>query len=217
VIAKRKLQIANLPLRSQDLPFAICIVHFAFSAFPAVDCARHAMAFEGRSIYLIGYRGTGKSTIARALAARLSFDFIDADDEIERRAGKSIAAIFAEDGEPAFRELESHVVADLCALKRHVVALGGGAVMSEVNRTAIRLAGLVIWLRATVETLAERLAADEATASRRPKLTGSGGLSEIETLLATREPIYRSCASFEVDTEGKVPKAIVEEILVRLA
>jgi shikimate kinase len=170
-----------------------------------------------QSIYLIGYRGTGKSTIARELAARLGFDSIDADDEIERQAGKSISAIFAEEGEPAFRALESQVVADVCQLQRYVVALGGGAVLSEVNRTAVRLAGLVVWLRASVPTLAERVAADQATQTRRPDLTTSGGLSEIETLLATREPIYRACASFEVDTEGKDPSAIVDEILQRLA
>jgi shikimate kinase len=171
--------------------------------------ARH----RDQSIYLIGYRGTGKSTIARELAARLGFDCIDADDEIERRAGKSIAEIFSQQGEPAFRELESEVVADLCKLRRHVVALGGGAVMSEANRTAVCLAGLVIWLKASVQTLVERLAADEATISRRPNLTTSGGLSEIETVLATREPIYRSCATFEIDTESKTPSAVVEEIL----
>jgi shikimate kinase len=169
------------------------------------------------SIFLIGYRGTGKSTVARELAARLGFDWIDADDEIERRAGKSIADIFADDGEPAFRALESNVVADLCCLQRTVVALGGGAVMSEANRTAVRLGGMVIWLRASVETLAKRMAADESTKSRRPNLTTCGGLSEIETILATREPIYRACAAFEVDTEGKSPAAIAEEILSRLS
>lgn len=169
------------------------------------------------SILLIGYRGTGKSTVARALAAKLSFDWIDADDEIERRAGKSIAEIFASEGEPAFRDLESEVVADLCCLRRTVVALGGGAVLSEVNRTAIRLGGIVIWLTASVDTLSARLEADEATKSRRPNLTASGGLSEIETVLATREPIYRACAAFEVDTEGKSPQAIAGEIVARLS
>jgi shikimate kinase len=171
---------------------------------------------DNQSVFLIGYRGTGKTTIARELATRFGFDCIDADDEIERRAGKSIAAIFADEGEPAFRELESSVVADLCKLKRHVVSLGGGAVMSEANRTALRLAGLVIWLKASVETLAERMAADEATQSRRPNLTAIGGMNEIETVLATREPIYRACATFEVDTDDKTPSAIVDEIMTRL-
>jgi shikimate kinase len=172
---------------------------------------------DERSVFLIGYRGTGKSTVARELAGRLGFDFIDSDDEIERRAGKSIAAIFEEEGETAFRALESDVVADLCKLSRHVVALGGGSVMNEANRTAVRLAGLVIWLRASVEMLAERLAADEATQSRRPNLTASGGLREIESVLTAREPIYRSCATFEIDTEGMTPSVVVEEILKRLA
>jgi shikimate kinase len=165
------------------------------------------------SIILIGYRGTGKSTIARLLAERLGYDWIDADDEIEQRAGKSIAAIFAEDGEAAFRELEADVVAEICQLRKTVIALGGGAVMSEVNRTAIRLAGIVIWLKASVETIANRMAADETTASRRPNLTASGGLSEIDSVLATREPIYRGCATFEVDTEGRTPTDVVDEVV----
>jgi shikimate kinase len=169
-----------------------------------------------QSIYLIGYRGSGKSTVARELASRLGYNFVDADEEIERRAGKSIARMFAEDGEPAFRRLEEDVIAELCRLRRTVVGLGGGAVLSEVNRTEIRLAGTVIWLRADVETIAQRLAADESTVSRRPNLTAAGGLSEIETLLATREPIYRACATLEVDTEGKTPEAVVNEILARL-
>jgi shikimate kinase len=169
-----------------------------------------------QSIYVIGYRGAGKTTVARDLAARLRYDFIDADDEIERRAGKSIAELFAQDGEAVFREIESEVVADLCRLRRTVVGLGGGAVMSEANRTQVRLAGTVIWLSASIETLAERLAADDSTASRRPNLTVSGGLNEIETILALREPIYRACATFEVNTEDKTPTAIVDEILERL-
>jgi shikimate kinase len=171
------------------------------------------MDVSQQSVILIGYRGTGKSTIARLLAERLGYDRIDADDEIEQRAGKSIAAIFAEDGEAAFRALEAVVVADLCRLRKTVVALGGGAVMSEANRTAIRLAGIVIWLKASVETIASRMAADESTASRRPNLTAAGGLSEIETILATREPIYRACATSEVDSEGRTPTEIVDEVV----
>jgi shikimate kinase len=169
-----------------------------------------------KSIFLIGYRATGKTTVAQLLAERLGRDWIDADDEIERRAGKSIADIFAEDGEQAFRDLEAEVVAELCRWRRAVVALGGGAVLSEANRTAIRLAGVVVWLTATIDTLQRRLAADASTSSRRPNLTTSGGRAEIETVLATREPIYRACATFEVDTEDKAPAEIVDEILGRL-
>jgi shikimate kinase len=169
-----------------------------------------------QSVYLIGYRGSGKTTVARELARRLNFDYIDADDEIEECAGKSIAEIFADDGEAVFREIESDVVADLCLLRRTVVALGGGAIMSEVNRTEVRLAGTVVWLSASVSTIAERLSADDSTRTRRPNLTAGGGLSEIETVLAMREPIYRACATFEIDTDGKTSEAVVDEIMAKL-
>jgi shikimate kinase len=167
-------------------------------------------------ILLIGYRGTGKSTVAPALAAKLGWDWIDADEEIERRAGKSIAAIFADDGEPAFRDLESQVVADLCGRSNVVIALGGGAVLREENRQTIRAAGPVIWLRAGVDEIVVRIAADSATASRRPQLTAAGGRAEIETLLAARTPHYQECATFVVDTEGKSPATIADEIIAKL-
>jgi shikimate kinase len=178
----------------------------------AILMTRH----HDQSIYLIGYRGSGKTTVARELAGRLGFDCVDADDEIEQRAGKSIAHIFSEEGEGRFREIESDVVADLCRLRRTVVAMGGGAMMNETNRTEVRLAGTVIWLTASVPTILARLAADASTESRRPNLTASGGLSEIETVLAMREPIYRACATIEIDTDGKSPQEVVEEIMALL-
>src|SRR5688572_30506661 len=86
------------------------------------------------NLFLIGYRGSGKTTVARALGELLRWPWLDADVELERRAGKSIQQIFADDGEGAFRDLESAVVADLARLDRHVLALGGGAVMRDENR-----------------------------------------------------------------------------------
>jgi len=167
-------------------------------------------------IFLIGYRGTGKSAVAGLLAARLGRDLLDADDEIERRAGKSIAAIFAKDGEPAFRELEAQVVADLCQQTGTVVALGGGAVLRDDNRAAIRAAGPVVWLTASVDTIAARLAADDATTSRRPNLTPAGGRAEIQAVLAERTPLYRACATLVVDTEGKTVDQVVDQIVAQL-
>jgi shikimate kinase len=167
-------------------------------------------------IFLIGYRGTGKTTVARLLAQRLAFDWVDADDEIEHRAGKTIAQIFADDGQRSFRELEAGVAAELCLRKRTVVALGGGSVLSEATRAAIRSAGLCVWLTGSSTTLARRLAGDASTVSRRPSLTSAGGAAEIETLLAERTPLYRACATFAVDTEGKSPAQVVDEIAARL-
>jgi len=168
------------------------------------------------SIVLIGYRGTGKTTVAQRLAVRLGWDWVDADVEVELRAGKSVAAIFADDGEPAFRELEATVVADLCRRTETVIALGGGAVLREENRLAIKNGGAVVWLQASVDSIECRIAADPATSARRPNLTNAGGRTEIERLLALRTPNYRACATLEVDTEGKAPTEIADEIVAAL-
>ena len=169
-----------------------------------------------RSIALIGYRGTGKTTVAQQLALRLGWDWVDADVEVELRAGKSIAAIFADDGEEAFRDLESDVVESLCASERTIVALGGGAVLRERNRTAIARCGAVVWMQASVDAINDRLAGDATTATRRPSLTNSSGWQEIAEVLKVRTPIYRACATLEVDTEGKTPGAIADEIVATL-
>jgi shikimate kinase len=167
-------------------------------------------------IFLIGYRGSGKTTVARQLALRLAFDWVDADVEIELRAGKSIASIFADDGEGAFRDLEQQVVAELCRRERTVVALGGGAILREENRQAISSSGTVVWLKAGVDTLSARILGDPTTAGRRPNLTNAGGRSEIEAILAARSPIYSACADLEVDTEDKDVAEVVDAILVHL-
>ncbi len=165
------------------------------------------------NLVLIGYRGTGKSAVARLLATRLAWPWFDADVEIELRAGKSIARIFADDGEPTFRDLESAVIADLAARDRVVLAVGGGAVMRPQNREALARQGGVVWLTASAETLWQRLASDPATALRRPPLTAAGGITEIIATLAAREPVYRQCAQWEVDTENRTPAEVADAIL----
>jgi shikimate kinase len=165
---------------------------------------------------LIGYRATGKTTLARLVAQRLGWEWIDADVEIERRAGKSIARMFAEDGEPAFRDLEVAVMADLCRQSRLVIAAGGGAPMRAETREAMRAGGQVIWLTAQPETILTRMSGDATTASRRPALTDRAGLDEIIHVLAKREPIYRQTAHWEIATEDKSPETLVEEIVSRL-
>lgn len=174
------------------------------------------MAHSGDSpIFLIGYRGTGKTSVARELASKLARDWIDADDIVEQEAGKSIAGIFADEGEGAFRDWEARVVASLSRKRRVVVALGGGSVLRDDNRQAICAAGPVVWLTASVDTILTRVAADSTTASRRPNLT-TGGRAEIEELLAIRTPHYRQCATLIVDTEGKTPAEVAEEIAANL-
>ena len=168
------------------------------------------------NIVLIGYRGTGKSTVARQLALTLGWDWVDADVEIELRAGKSIASIFADEGEGHFRDLESEVLADLIGRASVVIAAGGGAVIREVNRRQLRRCEHVIWLKASPATILKRVAACSTTAARRPNLTTSGGQAEIVKLLAERTPIYQQCADLEIDTEEKSPAEIADEIIMRL-
>jgi shikimate kinase len=171
---------------------------------------------DSRPIALIGYRGTGKTTEAQVLARQLGWDWVDSDVEIELQAGKSIAAIFADDGEPAFRDLEANAVAELCSRERTILALGGGVILREANRTKLQKCQAVVWLKASVDILAERILADPTTAGRRPNLTNHGGRNEIEQVLAQREPIYRGCATLEVDTDSKEPAEIADEILAAL-
>jgi shikimate kinase len=172
---------------------------------------------DPRPIALIGYRGTGKTTVAQFLARSLSWDWIDADMEVELRAGKSIATIFSNDGEDAFRDLEAQVVTELCQRERMILALGGGAILRESSRRTLSQCQAVAWLRASPETLNLRIAQDSSTAARRPNLTNHDGRTEIELLLAQREPFYRGCATLEVDTENREPAEIADEIIAALS
>jgi shikimate kinase len=169
-------------------------------------------ALDRPLLFLIGYRGTGKTTVARLLAGRLGWQHLDADDVLEHRAGRSIRAIFAEDGEAGFRRLETAVLEELCRLRQHVIATGGGVVLDPENRQRMRQAGRVVWLTADAATLWRRLQADASTAQRRPALS-VGGLAEIEQLLRVREPLYRACADLTVDTTGRTPEEVTDMIL----
>lgn len=169
------------------------------------------------NLFLIGYRGTGKSTVGRMLADRLGWDFVDSDEVITEQAGCTIAQIFAGEGEEAFRQRESVAVTALASRERTVVALGGGAVLREANRTALAGRGPVVWLTARCETLAERIQADQVTAAQRPSLTGLAPLEEIRQVLEQRKHVYQGCADLEVDTEEKTPAEVVEVILAKLA
>lgn len=172
-------------------------------------------------VTLVGYRGSGKSTVAAPLAARLGCDWIDADAVVEREAGRTIREIFADEGEPGFRARERRAMVELLKRDRLVLAAGGGAVLDPQTRRDVRAAGPVVWLQAPVETLAARIAGDPATAARRPRLlTGdrpAGVADEIARLLSLREPLYRESATLIVDTEGRTVAEIVDEICRGLA
>lgn len=169
-----------------------------------------------RHLVLIGYRGTGKSTVARHLAAALEAAWIDADQELTRRAGRSISQIFADEGEATFRQLESETLEDLLGREPSVIATGGGVVLSAANRQRLSGAGTIVWLRATPESIFNRLHGDSSTAGMRPALTERGGIEEIVELLGVRSPLYAELADQIVDTDEQTPTSVAAEILAKL-
>lgn len=165
-------------------------------------------------IYLIGFRGSGKSTVGACLANLLSYPFLDSDRVIEAD-GKSIRTIFDEVGEAGFRDKEHQVIKQISALNEpHVVGLGGGAILREDNRQILRDTGVCAWLQGKPESLYSRISADRSSDASRPNLTQSGGYNEVVDMLAQREPLYREVADFTVLTDGRRPDDIAEELAV---
>jgi shikimate kinase len=163
-----------------------------------------------RRLTLVGYRGCGKTTVGRLAAAALGWPFIDLDQEISAASGKSIAAIFAGDGEAAFRERESEALATALAGGRELVlSTGGGCVLREGNRDVLRArGGLVAYLETPVAVLQSRLRAD---ATARPSLTGRPPADEVAEVLALRAPLYRVLAD-AILAGDRAPEALASEL-----
>jgi shikimate kinase len=166
-----------------------------------------------RSIVLVGMMGVGKSSVGRRLAARLSIPFIDADAEIEKAAGMSIADIFARHGEADFRSGEARVIARLLEGGPQVLAAGGGAFMNADTRAAMRTKAVSIWLSADLEVLMRRVGKRK---SERPLLQTADPAETLRRLLAEREPIY-ALADLTVKSRDVSHDAIVAEITTALA
>jgi len=178
------------------------------AASPAAILAR----LGGRSIVLVGMMGVGKSSIGRRLAARLDIPFIDADNEIEKAAGMSIADIFASHGEADFRSGEARVIARLLENGPQVLATGGGAVMNPRTREAIGAKGISIWLKADVEVLLRRISKRKI---ERPLLQTADPAETLRALLAEREPIYAQ-ADLTVHSREVAHDAIVADMMMAL-
>lgn len=154
------------------------------------------------NLILIGYRGTGKSSVGRLAAELLNRKFVDVDDYIEKKEGKTIKAIFEQGGEGLFRKLEKDAVKALCESDNLVLAPGGGAVMIEENAANLKHNGFVVLLETDAETIHLRLEQDTGRLTQRPDLTDKDPLEEIKHMLEVRKPVYQSAADIKIDTSS---------------
>jgi shikimate kinase len=164
----------------------------------------------GDNVVLVGFMGAGKSSVGRLLARRLGRCFVETDDMIAARVGRSIPEIFAERGEAEFRALEEEAVRLLALKSGDVIATGGGLPCREGRPAALRAVGTMVWLRGDFETMYERA----RRAGERPMLAGRAR-DEIEALYRAREPYYRQ-ADLTIDTTGLTPDQVVSRLLLAL-
>ena len=172
------------------------------------------MAELPSSIVLVGMMGSGKTTVGRAAARRLGWDFLDSDQQVEARTGRTVAQIWREQGEPGFRHLEKEALADALASTAEcpaVIAAAGGTVLDPTNRALLRQHPPVVWLRAQPRTLAGRVGS-----GRHRPLLDVDPAHALERLSAEREPCYREVADTVIDVDD-LPRHLVVDQVVALA
>jgi shikimate kinase len=165
------------------------------------------------NIVLIGYRCSGKTSVGREVAARLGMAFYDTDALIQEENNRTIQEIVADGGWPAFRAEEKKVIARLALQDRCVIALGGGSVLDRENIEVMRVNGLIVWLKADIQTILDRMGNDAVTAAQRPPLLGQDSIRETTLVLEQRTPIYDAAADLTIDTKDGNPDEISGEII----
>ncbi len=161
------------------------------------------------NLVLIGYRGTGKSTVARLLGERLGMEVVSLDDEVVRAAGASIPAIVAEHGWPHFRDLEATVTKRVAARTNVVIDAGGGVILRDENVQSLRQGGTLFWLQASVPTIVARI---ERGTDRPALIAGKSFTEEVEDVLRERTPRYTAAAHYTIDSDTLTPAAAAAEI-----
>ena len=162
------------------------------------------------NIVLVGYRGTGKSTVGRQLAARLGRELVSTDTEIAKRAQRTIPEIVAQEGWEYFRDLESEICREIASRDQLVIDTGGGAILRAQNVEALKTNGTVFWLTASVETIARRI----GSGNQRPSLTGTKSfVDEIQDVLRERTQKYQAAADHIIVTDGRSINQLMETVL----
>ena len=162
------------------------------------------------NLILIGYRGTGKSTVGKILAERLGRELVSTDAEIIRRVRLSVPDIVQRFGWDHFRDLESEVCRELAGKDELIIDSGGGAILRQQNVDCLKKNGVLIWLTATVRTIADRIGGD----TQRPSLTGTKSFTEeVEEVLRERQPKYKAAANHMIETDGRSVTEVAEAIL----
>jgi len=164
-------------------------------------------------IVLVGMMGCGKTTVGKCLARQLNRTFVDSDDEIQKRTGVSITHIFDVEGEAGFRQREAQVIADLMQMRDIVLATGGGAVILEENRRAMRRGGTVVYLKGSAYDLWQRTRHDRS----RPLLQTADPRARLQQLLTERDPFYTEVADLIVPTSRQGVQTLVADLLHKLA
>jgi len=165
------------------------------------------------SLALVGFMGTGKTAVAKALARRLNKEFIELDSLIEEKAGKSIPEIFRQDGEAAFRKLETEVTRQAAGRKNAVIAGGGGIVLNKINIEYLKKECVIVYLTASPEIILKRTAGAK---NKRPLLEVADKAERIRELLKQREPLYEQAADIKIDTSGLDIDSIAKQIISEL-
>ena len=178
----------------------------------AITPAQKALLNQAPNIYLIGLMGAGKSTAGRLLAQTMGREFYDSDDEIVKRTGASIPTIFEIEGEAGFREREQRMIAELCAKKSVILGTGGGAILREANREALKNTGWVVYLSTSPERLINRTRYDK----NRPLLQTANPLSVLTQLYEVRHPIYQDLADIVITTGAGHVTHVVAHIIEQL-
>ena len=162
------------------------------------------------SLALVGFMGTGKTAVAKALARRLNKEFIELDSLIEEKAGKSIPEIFRQDGEAAFRRLESEVTEQAAGRKNAVFAGGGGIVLNKINIEHLKKECVIVYLTASPEVILKRTAGAK---NKRPLLEVADRAQRVRELLKQRQPLYEQAADIKIDTSGLNINSIAGQII----